>query len=395
VADRAASERGRALVAFAAFGAWWGAWGASVPDVQREAGVSDGQLGTAVLFVGLGALASMRLAGAAVDRLPRAALTLAIAGFAVAGVLPALAGSMASLAAALAVLGAASGALDVAINTAAVDAEVRSGRPLLNLAHACFSLGVILSSAATGALRAGGATPVQTLGGTGTVLLLLAGWIATRSVGPRPEPVRDAGLTVEPKPWWRLDRRLVVLGLLVALAFLVENAWQTWSALHLERSVGASPFVGSLGPAMFAASAAAGRLGGHRLEARLDRLLLVRAGAALAAVGALVAALGPIEWLALGAIAAVGLGTATAAPALLALAGAGAGHGRRGSSIGTVTTLGYLGFVLSPALVGLLAGATTLPTALAATAAVAAALSAGVGRVRPPSPAPSPPSGKL
>jgi hypothetical protein len=48
-----------------------------------------------------------------------------------------------------------------------------------------------------------------------------------------------------------------------------------------------------------------------------------------------------------------------------------------GAAVGTVTTLGYLGFVVAPAAVGGLAGATTLPVALAAVALSAVALAGG------------------
>ena len=57
-----------AFVAFAAFGSFWGVWGASVPRVQHQAGINDGQLGFALLFVGAGALPAMLLAGRALDR---------------------------------------------------------------------------------------------------------------------------------------------------------------------------------------------------------------------------------------------------------------------------------------------------------------------------------------
>jgi len=39
-----------AFVACAAFGSFWGAWGASVPRVQHQAGIGHGQLGFALLF---------------------------------------------------------------------------------------------------------------------------------------------------------------------------------------------------------------------------------------------------------------------------------------------------------------------------------------------------------
>src|SRR3954468_11488975 len=57
-----------AFMAFAAFGSFWGVWGASVPRVQHQAGISAGQLGFALLFVGAGALPAMLLVGRALDR---------------------------------------------------------------------------------------------------------------------------------------------------------------------------------------------------------------------------------------------------------------------------------------------------------------------------------------
>lgn len=68
---------------------------------------------------------------------------------ALAGVLPTIAGSPVVLGAALLLVGVAAGATDVAINAAGVHAELRSRQPVMNLAHACFSLCSIgLSSAA-------------------------------------------------------------------------------------------------------------------------------------------------------------------------------------------------------------------------------------------------------
>ena len=74
--------RVRVLGGFAAFGAFWGAWGATLPAVQSHAGVDDGQLGIALLCIGAGALASMRPAGTLVDRWGAPALPATLAAFA-------------------------------------------------------------------------------------------------------------------------------------------------------------------------------------------------------------------------------------------------------------------------------------------------------------------------
>ncbi|NHN55491.1 MFS transporter [Calidifontibacter sp. DB0510] len=73
--------------AFTAFGVFWGAWGAALPVLRRTAGVSQGQLGTALLFVGLGALPSMALAGRVVDRFGLRVVAPLLAALAGAGLL--------------------------------------------------------------------------------------------------------------------------------------------------------------------------------------------------------------------------------------------------------------------------------------------------------------------
>ena len=356
------AARVRVLVAFAALGVWWGAWGALVPDIQGTADVTDGELGTALLFVGVGALASMRLAGSWMDRRGEIVLPATVAALGLAGVLPGLAHGPVALAVALAAVGAASGAMDVAINTASVRVEDATARPLMNLAHGWFSIGVISAALTVGLARVAGATPAPILTAIAGLLVGSAWWLHPFS-GARQDD-DDARATPTSPPWWRVPRRLAAIGGLVALAFFIESAWQSWSALHLERDLDASPFVGSLGPAIFAIAAASGRLLGHAVEQQRPELSLVGIGSVLAALGSVVGGLAPAAWASLLGIAAAGVGTAVLAPTLLRLAGAGAEPARRGAAVGSVITIAYLGFVVAPAVVGGLATVASLPIAL-------------------------------
>jgi MFS family permease len=164
-----------------------------------------------------------------------------------------------------------------------------------------------------------------------------------------------------------------VLGSLAALAYLVENAWQSWGAIQLHATVGASLKVAALAPAVFALAAASGRLGGHHLASVASPAALLGAAAAVAAGGSVLAALAHTTPWVLAGIAVAGLGTSVCAPILIGLAGR-ARPDAQGAATGTVITLAYLGFVFGPALIGLAAGASTLPTALVGVAAVAGVL---------------------
>jgi MFS family permease len=362
--------RTRALLGFAGFGLFWGAWGAALPQIQAHAGATDAQLGLALLCIGAGALVTMRPAGAVVDRHGPVVTSVVLALFAGSALLPALATSPLALAWALLLLGALSGAVDVAVNAEAAHAEAE-GRAAMNLAHAFFSASVVAASVLVGVLRTLDASALAVLG-TVAALLLAVDVAITRI---RVERVA-AAIERERMPLLRVPRPLLVLGGLAAIAYLVENAWQSWSAVFLESSLGAAAGIAALGPALFGASAAAGRLGGHALAERVSDRGLLAAGAAVGAAGTLLAALAGSVPVALTGIAVAGLGTSVCAPTLLGLAGRLVAPEQRGSAVSAVTTLAYTGFLVGPAAVGLVAGATSLAAALAGVAAVAALLAA-------------------
>lgn len=369
--------RVRVLAAFVSFGTFWGAWGVLLPEVQRQARVGDGELGVAVLMIGFGALCSMRLAGAVIDRLGRPAVTGCLVAMALVGFLPSLATSESTLIGSLALTGAASGAMDVAVNASAVEEEARTGA-LMTVGHACFSTAVVVSALVTGALLGGGHGRRSVFAGVSLITLLVAVVVhlLDRDATPAGQ-VRASG----PRRTVR-TRRLLLLGGLCALAYLVENAWQSWSAVLLRSAFASSAEVSALGPALFAGSAAAGRALGHGLLAGTSQRVVLTAGALVAATGTFVAALAPSAALTLAGVVVAGLGTSVCAPTILSLAGAGADRASRASAISLVTTVGYAGFLLGPAAVGLAASATSLRTSLAGVGVVAVVLAGCAALVR-------------
>lgn len=364
------------LGGFGAFGLFWGGWGAALPAVQAHAHVDDGQLGVALLCIGAGALASMRVAGTLVDRFTQAALPVGMLALAGVALLPGLATSPLALSGALLALGASSGAVDVAINAEGTRSEAAMRRPVMSLAHGTFSACVVVGSLAAGGMRAADASAEVVLG-------VLAAVVALIALGLTRVPAAGGAAPVaERTSLRRLPRLLLVLGGLCALAFFVENAWQSWGAVHLESDLDASPALGSLAPALFAGAAAVSRIGGHSLVGRFDEILLMRVGAVAGAIGTLVAALAGSAALALAGVVVAGAGISICAPILFSIAGRTADEAVRGAAVSIVTTIAYLGFLIGPAVVGLLASATSLRASLACAAGVAVALALLAGRAR-------------
>jgi MFS family permease len=370
-------RRGPTLAGFAVLGLFWGAWASVLPDVQRATGASKAGLGAALLFVTVGSLPAMLLvAGPAVDRFGARAVATACAAFAAATALPGLATSVVVLALTLVAAGAGSGALDVGINANVARIESATGSRLMPLAHGLYSVGILSGAVGAGLARGAGA-------GREAILLAVAVLIALAApalAGPADErrsPPRAAG-PERPRLRLTLERTLVVLGLAGAAAFVVEGGMESWSALFLERQLHAHPDVSGLGPGVFGGAMALGRFFGQ--ATRIPDRTLLAGGALLACCGCLLAAVAPSPAVALVGFAVGGAGISLNAPIVFGLAG----RGRRGaaSAVATVTTIGYVGLLVGPPLVGGVGQLLSLRASFVVLAAVAAAVAAAATRLR-------------
>jgi MFS family permease len=351
------------LSAFGAFGVFWGAWAVLLPAVKEQTGASVREIGVALLLIAVAALPSMLLTGLLIDRFGPRLLPVAAALFGVAVILPGLTQTVWQLGLALALVGAASGALDVAINFGATSIEACGGAPIMQKAHAFFSGGFLVGSLVAAVAREAGAEPFPILLATSLVAFLSA-WANRDAVG-QPPPAERRSLRL------KLTRPLLVLGLLCAVAFVVESGIENWSALFLETELNASPVLAGLGPAFFAAAMVLGRSLGQWMAARAGDRTLLSGGALLSACGLALAATAPAIPLAVAGFFLGGAGISVAAPVAFGAAGRGAPEGDRGSSVSTVTTISYLGFVCGPPLVGVVSGALDLRAGIGLLAGIA------------------------
>ena len=220
-------------------GVFWGTWAALLPEMRVQVGANDAQLGLALLGAGIGALPAMVLTGRLWARLGWWLMPVTAAAFAVAALTPLLVNTPLALAAALVAIGASSGSMDVSMNSAVSDIEVATRRRLMYGAHALFSLAVLIGSIST-TIRSSG---------------LCRSGTSYRSRGPgrggdRFDAVarrRPAAARVEPGIAGVMPTfagLITALAVLCAVAFLIEDALQNWSALLMERELGASPAIG-------------------------------------------------------------------------------------------------------------------------------------------------------
>ncbi|MFD1544048.1 MFS transporter [Nonomuraea guangzhouensis] len=359
-------------------GAAIGTWTARIPAIKQDLGLSDGRLSLALLAIAAGAMAGMQAVGRLVDRYGSSRVMIPAALLqGVVLVLPAYAVNLGTLAAALFGFGVVHGVLDVSMNANAVEVERAWGRPIMSSFHAVFSIGGFAGAAAGGLFAHLALSPAATFLSVAVVIALLAAWAAAWALRSRPSPVTSDS---EVRP--RLPKGILFLGVLAFCCLVGEGAAADWSSVYLREDLAASAGFAAAGYAAFSIMMTAGRLAGDRLAVRFGPVALVRGCGLLAAAGlGLALTVGhPVAGVA--GFGCFGAGLSCIVPQVFSAAG----HrdpAFAGRALARVASIGYLGFLSGPVLIGGLAELSGLPRALGVPALLAAFVALAATALRP------------
>lgn len=341
---------------FFVLGLLMGAWGAQVPAVKRHYGLDEATLSYALLAAAGGAVFCLFVAGSLVARFG-VRHCVQVGALLLAGSLAVVLQlhSYALLMLLMLALGAGSALFDVAINSEGNTLETQGRRKVMSGLHAMFSLGGMSGALLCAGLhRVAAQAPLQLLGISLAVALPVF-WAAGRlsSLRTHAEPLALS--------WPR--GLLLWMGLLTTLGMVAEGAMYDWSALFVRQELHTDEATGALAFAAFSAAMAGGRLVGDWVRGHVAPIPLLRRSGALAAIGMALALLVGEPWAALLGFVLVGLGLSNVIPVVFAAAGQVPGI-PAAAGVAAVSSVGYMGFMIGPPLIGLLARWTTLSAAL-------------------------------
>jgi predicted MFS family arabinose efflux permease len=365
-------------------GAVVGTWVAQIPWSQERFELSKSALGLILVGMSLAVVLVLPIAGQAVARLGSHRVTR------IGGILCALSVNLVVLAphplalvAGLFVLGGTSAAMDVGMNSHGVHVERGLGRPIMSSLHAGWSFGGMIGAAVAAGLAALGPDPRVAVAGA-SAALLAAVLVFARRLGPgsAAEGAAAAGFTLP-------SREVLLLAVLCLLVMVTEGAMADWGGLYLRQDLGADAAVAALAFAAFTAGMTTGRILGDRVNDRIGPVALLRWGAALTGVPLAAMLLVGAPAAALLGLFAIGLGVANGVPLMFSAAGRVPGV-PSGPSIAAVSSMGSLGFLAGPPVIGFLADAVSLPWALGSLVLGAAAVFALAGRAAGGAPAGAP-----
>jgi MFS family permease len=337
-----------ALVYFC-MGFCFASWASRIPDIKTTLHLSDGRLGSILFALPVGQLLMMPISGRLVTRygshrtilfaLPAYSICLNNIGWVNEGW---------QLAIALFLFGLAGNLCNISTNTQGVTAERLYGRPIMASFHGGWSL-----AGFTGALIGLLMINLKVLPKWHFIIVLVIVWAIFRINYPFLIKVKSGRSSDEPrgKFFSKPDAILLQLGIICFCSMASEGAMFDWSGVYFKDIVKAKPSLVILGYTSFMIMMASGRFMADRIIARIGRQKLLQISGTMISAGLFTAVLFPNLITCTLSFMIVGLGVSSIVPTVYSTAGR-YGKVPAGIALATVSSVGFLGFLMGPPLIG-------------------------------------------
>lgn len=328
-------------------------WAPMVPMLKARLALTEDVLGMLLLCVGIGSLLTMPLSGAAAGKwgCRRVLVTTGIF-YGMVLVLLSMVQSVYMLVPLVLLLGALMGTVDVVVNVLAVIVEKKSGKRLMSGMHAFWSIGGFAGAGIFSVWLSAGLDHFQAaLIAWGIILVLLA--VFRPHLMTTGGEKRDGSILAIPRGI------VIFIGMVAFVSFLVEGAVMDWGGVFLTSVKHFDMSMAGVGFTVFSAAMLIMRLTGDWVVNRLGGGVVTIGGAVLAGAGFVLLIAAPVAWLLYVGFFIIGIGSANIVPVFYSL------MGKQkvmpvNQAVSAVSTLGYLGILMGPAVIGFVANSTSL-----------------------------------
>lgn len=352
-------------------------WASRIPDIKDALHLSDAMLGAVLFALPVGQLTAMGLSGYLVSRFgSKNTLTVAACLYPAGLVLLGTVTSLWQLVAALFFFGVCGNLSNISVNTQGVGVERLYRRSIMASFHGVWSLagftGGIISTFMV-ADRIPPFTHFCIVYAIGFLLML----VARKFILPRDA---NAASKEKKKIFVKPDRYIITLGIIAFACMICEGTMFDWSGIYFEKVVHASADLTRLGYVAFMFTMTAGRFAADWLVTKFGIERVLKMSGVFILTGMLIATLFPTVIIATIGFLLVGIGTSSVVPMAYSLAGR-SKNMLPGVALAAVSSIGFLGFLLGPPIIGFISEATNLRFSFALVAILGLGTTLMAGRI--------------
>lgn len=333
----------------------FGTWAIYIPTIKSRLGIDEGELGLAILFLGIGTFI-MLLTAPSIVRYFHAgrSLTFSMLAFFLSFLVPFFATSYFMLCLGLFLVGIFSGLMDISMNTCVSELERKDQVMIMSANHGFFSLGGMISAGIGTFLMPYFNVPFYHM------LVVVAFTFLINSINIRHFYSLQSAVVEKNAFDPKLFKPLLLVVIIGFLIMSAEGAVVDWGALFLEKISKAPEHLVGLGYTCFSLFMALGRFLGDGISVRLGSKKIILIGSTLGLLGfGLVLAEHP--FLAITGFGVVGLGLSVIVPELFRIGG-NTPNIDPAQGISLIAGSGFIGFLIGPVFLGFLAKIWSLRT---------------------------------
>jgi len=340
-------------------GLCFASWASRIATVQQKMGLSDAALGAVLFSLPVGLFFSLPFSGWAITKVGSKKLLLAaILTYGCVLVCLGLAQNTLQLVICLAIYGFAGNAVNISVNTQAVATEKLYDKPIMASFHGLWSLAGF-TGAGIGTFMIGrGIDPFHHF--AIILVLVFAGVIiASRYLYEDTGVVNSASTSLSLKDRLRLIIPLFTLGSIAFCSMICEGAMFDWSVIYFKKVIVAPIALQGAGFTAFMFTMASGRFIADWFSHRFGLKRTLQVSGSLTATGLLTAVIFPYFYTAIAGFFLVGAGVSSVVPMVYSAAGKSKTMSP-GVALAAVSTIGFIGFLIGPPVIGFIAGLATL-----------------------------------
>ncbi|HYF29641.1 MAG TPA: MFS transporter [Chitinophagaceae bacterium] len=325
-------------------------WASRIPSIQQDLHLSEGTLGIILFALPAGSMIALPLSGWLVTRFGSKTVvinTLIVYALLLVGI--GLARSTFQLIPVLVLFGMAGNTANIAMNTQAVGVEAKYRRNIMASFHGLWSLAGFTAAGIGAYMIGNGIIPFHHFIIIGAFIMLALAFIFQYLL---PNEERS---TVRNKLFVMPDKSLVTLGILAFCCMMCEGAMFDWSGIYFKKVVGAEKAWIGAGYTAFMCTMAAGRFIADWVAVQLGFTRTLQVSGILITAGLGIALLFPYLAPAITGFFLVGLGVSSVVPLVYSKAGRSKTLSP-GIALAAVSSIGFLGFLIGPPVIGIVAG---------------------------------------
>ncbi|MBO9202719.1 MULTISPECIES: MFS transporter [Niastella] len=335
-------------------GLCFASWASRIPDIKQHLQLSDGGLGAVLFALPVGLMVSLPFSGWLVHHFgSRKMVLLAAILYPLILCNIGLVQETWQLVVALFAFGLMGNLFNISVNTQAVSLEVLYGRSIMASFHGIWSLAGF-TGASIGTLMINfHLNPFIHFCIIAGVAFLMMALLYRNSLRQDINADDDRPLFAKP------DATLLKLGLIAMCCMVCEGAMFDWSGVYFQKVVAVSKGMIPLGYTAFMCTMAGGRFAGDKLVTRLGTLRMLQISGLVITTGLVIAIAFPTLVTATLGFMLVGIGVSSVVPLVYGVAGKSTVFSP-GVALAAVSTIGYLGFLAGPPMIGFIAQAASL-----------------------------------